>query len=95
MRRADANILYKEVSDGIIAAVITEKALEILKKKRKEKALKYLRMDPSYVPPQIEHKDVFGITFEQRRNDLIIGDELLSNIVTREKNLARRQQSAI
>jgi phosphoribosylaminoimidazolecarboxamide formyltransferase/IMP cyclohydrolase/phosphoribosylaminoimidazolecarboxamide formyltransferase len=81
-----ANILYKEVSDGIIAAGYTEKALEILKKKRKG-AYNILRMDPSYVPPQIEHKDVFGITFEQRRNDLIIGDELLSNIVTREKNL--------
>ena len=81
-----AAILSKEVSDGIIAAGYTDKALEILKKKRKG-AYNIVRMDMSYDPVKLEHKDVFGITFEQGRNDLSIGEEMLSNIVTKEKRL--------
>ncbi len=88
-----ANILYKEVSDGIIAAGYTEKALEILKKKRKG-AYNILRMDPSYVPPQIEHKDVFGITFDSAETTLLSGTSCCP-ISLPEKRICPRQQSAI
>jgi phosphoribosylaminoimidazolecarboxamide formyltransferase/IMP cyclohydrolase/phosphoribosylaminoimidazolecarboxamide formyltransferase len=81
-----ALVLLKEVSDGIIAAGYTDKALEILKKK-KNGAYNIVRMDPDYVPAALEHKDVFGITFEQGRNELLIDEKLLNQIVTKEKDL--------
>lgn len=76
-----AMLLSKEVSDGIIAEGYTDRALEILKKKKKGSYI-VIKMDPSYEPGIMERKDVFGITFEQRRNDRLIDDSLLSNIVT-------------
>jgi phosphoribosylaminoimidazolecarboxamide formyltransferase/IMP cyclohydrolase len=81
-----AAILSKEVSDGIIARGYTDRALEILKKKKKGSYI-IIEMDPSYEPGDLEDKDVFGITFRQRRNDLIIDEGLLSNIVTRARSL--------
>jgi phosphoribosylaminoimidazolecarboxamide formyltransferase/IMP cyclohydrolase/phosphoribosylaminoimidazolecarboxamide formyltransferase len=81
-----ALVLLKEGSDGIIAAGYTDKALEILKKKKKG-AYNIVRMDPDYVPAALEHKDVFGITFEQGRNELLIDEKLLNQIVTKEKDL--------
>ncbi len=81
-----ARIIKREVSDGVIAPGYTGEALQILKSK---KAGKYnvIKIDPSYVPEAIEHKDVFGISFEQGRNELKINKELLSNIVTDNKEL--------
>ena len=79
---ATARYLALEVSDGVIAPGYTAKALEILKTKRKG-GYNVVEMDPGYVPKPIEHKDVFGITFEQGRNHLAIREELLENIVTR------------
>ena len=76
---ATARYLALEVSDGVIAPGYTAKALEILKTKRKG-GYNVVEMDPGYVPKPIEHKDVFGITFEQGRNHLAIREELLENI---------------
>ena len=78
--------LLPEVSDGIIAPGYTDKALKILKTKRKG-GYNIIQIDPNYTPTQIETKDVFGITFEQGRNELKIDDSLLKNIVTKNKNL--------
>ncbi len=83
---ATARILSREVSDGVIAAGYTDEALAILKRKKKGN-YNVVQMDPSYRPAPIEHKDVFGITFEQGRNELKIGPELFSNIVTKNKDL--------
>ncbi|MCR5648330.1 MAG: phosphoribosylaminoimidazolecarboxamide formyltransferase [Oscillospiraceae bacterium] len=83
---ATARILSREVSDGVIAADYTDEALAILKRKKKGN-YNVVQMDPSYRPAPIEHKDVFGITFEQGRNELKIGPELFSNIVTKNKDL--------
>jgi len=83
---ATARYLALEVSDGVIAPGYTEKALEILKTKRKG-GYNVVEIDPGYVPKPIEHKDVFGITFEQRRNSFAINEELLGNLVTRQKEL--------
>ncbi len=79
-----ALLLKREVSDGIIAPDYTEEALEILKSKRKG-TYNVVKVDPSYVPVAIEHKQVYGITFEQGRNDLKINSEMLTNIVTENK----------
>ena len=79
-----ASFLAREVSDGIIAPSYTEKALEILKGKRKGTYL-VMKMDPSYVPEKQETKEVFGITFEQGRNDAVIDESLLENIPTANK----------
>lgn len=81
-----ASFLAREVSDGIIAPSYSEKALEILKGKRKGSYL-VLKMDPSYVPEEKETKEVFGITFEQGRNNAAIDESLLTNIPTANKTI--------
>ena len=81
-----ARFLALEVSDGVIAPGYTEKALEILKTKRKG-GYNVVEIDPDYVPKPLEHKDVFGITFEQGRNDFAIREGLLENLVTQNKDL--------
>lgn len=81
-----AMYLKGEVSDGIIAPGYTDEALEILKSKKKGN-YNIVRMDPDYVPAPVEHKDVFGITFEQGRNSCRIDKALLENIVTQAKEL--------
>lgn len=81
-----AKIISREVSDGIIAPAYTPKALEILKAKRKG-GYNIVKIDADYVPEVTERKQVFGITFEQGRNNFKINRELLSNIVTKNKNL--------
>ncbi|MCQ4022720.1 phosphoribosylaminoimidazolecarboxamide formyltransferase [Ruminococcus sp. zg-924] len=79
-----ATLLKREVSDGIIAPGYTDEALEILKSKKKGN-YPVVQIDPNYVPAEKEYKDVFGITFEQGRNELKIDDEMLSNMVTENK----------
>ena len=81
-----ARIIAKEVSDGVIAPSYTDKALEILKAKRKG-SYNIIKIDENYIPNPIEHKEVFGITFEQGRNEIKIDDNLLKNIVSNNKNL--------
>lgn len=81
-----ALLLKREVSDGIIAPGYTEEALEILKKKRRG-TYNVIQIDPGYKPELVEHKDVYGITFEQGRNESVIDASLLNNIVTKNKNL--------
>ena len=82
-----AKLLQREVSDGIIAPDYTEEALEVLKSKRKG-TYNIVKIDPDYVPAPIEHKDVFGISFEQGRNELKIDEAMLmQNIVTENKEL--------
>lgn len=83
-----ARIIKREVSDGVIAPGYTEEALEILQSKKGGKYT-VIEIDPSYVPASIEHKDVFGISFEQGRNELKINEELLNNIVTNNKELPK------
>ncbi|WP_444301787.1 phosphoribosylaminoimidazolecarboxamide formyltransferase [Intestinimonas butyriciproducens] len=81
-----ARYLALEVSDGVIAPGYTDKALEILRTKRKG-GYNVVQINPAYVPKVIEHKDVFGITFEQGRNNFEISSALLENIVTENKTL--------
>ena len=81
-----ATMLAREVSDGIIAPDYTEEALEILKTKRKG-TYNVIKIDPSYKPAPIETKDVFGVTFEQGRNEFEINHALLDNIVTDTKDI--------
>ena len=81
-----ATLLAREVSDGIIAPGYTDEALAILKSKRKG-SYNVVRIDPAYQPAPVEHKDVFGITFEQGRNHSRIDDSLLNNMVTKNKEL--------
>ena len=81
-----ALLLKREVSDGIIAPDYTDEALEILKSKRKG-TYNVVKIDTSYVPAAVEHKQVYGITFEQGRNDLKIDADMLKNIVTENKEL--------
>ncbi len=83
---ATARFLALEVSDGVIAPGYTDEALSILKTKRKG-GYNVVEIDPNYVPKPVEHKDVFGITFEQGRNNFEINEGLLSNIVTSNKDL--------
>ena len=87
-----ANYLKLEVSDGVIAPGYTEEALEILKTKKKG-GYNVVRIDPDYVPAPQEYKDVFGVTFQQGRNNSKISRELLTNIVTKNKDLP--EQAAI
>ena len=82
-----ARLIQREVSDGIIAPGFTPEALEILKSKRKG-AYNIVKIDENYVPAEIEHKQVYGITFEQGRNNFKIDASLLSNIVTENKTLS-------
>ena len=81
-----AKMVAREVSDGIIAPGYTDEALEILKAKRKG-AYNIVKIDENYVPAEIEHKQVFGMTFEQGRNNFEINRELLTNIVSANKDL--------
>ena len=83
---ATARYLALEVSDGVIAPGYTDEALEILKTKRKG-GYNVVQIDPDYVPREIEHKDVFGVTFEQGRNNFAINEALLDNIVTDNREL--------
>lgn len=81
-----AKLIAREVSDGVIAPDYTDEALEILKSKRKGN-YNVIKIDPAYKPAPIEHKDVYGITFEQGRNELKIDGGLFSNIITENKNI--------
>ena len=84
-----AKIIKREVSDGVIAPGYEPEALEILKAKKKGN-YNIIQIDPDYVPAPIEHKDVFGITFEQGRNELKIDEELFANVVTENKELTEQ-----
>ena len=81
-----ARLIKREVSDGIIAPGYTEEALDILKQKKKGN-YNVIQIDPDYVPDPPERKQVFGITFEQGRNELDINKDLLSNVVTEQKEM--------
>ena len=81
-----AKMLQREVSDGIIAPSYSDEALEILKSKRKG-TYNIIKIDPNYVPAEIETKQVFGISFEQGRNNLKIDNDMLGEIVTENKNI--------
>ena len=81
-----AKLIKREVSDGVIAPGYEAEALEILKAK-KNGNYNVIQIDPDYVPESLEHKDVFGITFEQGRNELKIDDDFFANIVTDNKEL--------
>ena len=81
-----AKLIKREVSDGVIAPGYEPEALEILKEKKKDN-YNVIQIDPNYVPDPIEHKEVFGITFEQGRNELKIDNDFFSNIVTENKEL--------
>ena len=81
-----AKLIKREVSDGVIAPGYEPEALEILKEKKKGN-YNVIQIDPDYVPDPIEHKEVFGITFEQGRNELNIDDKFFDNIVTENKEL--------
>lgn len=82
-----ALLIKREVSDGVIAPGYTEEALEILKAKKKGN-YNVIEIDPDFVPAPLEHKEVFGVTFEQGRQELEINDELIANIVTENKELS-------
>ena len=81
-----ASIIKREVSDGVIAPGYTDEALAILKAKKKG-GYNVIQIDPDYVPNPVEHKEVFGVTFEQGRNEIDINDSLFENIVTKNKEL--------
>ena len=81
-----ALIIKREISDGVIAPGYTDEALEILKTKKKGN-YNIVKIDPDYVPAPVEHKDVYGITFEQGRNNFKIDKALLENIVTENKDM--------
>ncbi len=83
-----ARIIQREVSDGIIAPGYDKDALEILKSKRKG-TYNIIKIDPNYTPDPIERKQVYGITFEQGRNELIVNDALFANRPTRNKDIPR------
>ena len=84
--KATAMIIKREVSDGVIAPGYTDEALEILKAKKKGN-YNVIQIDPNYVPAPIEHKEVFGTTFEQGRNELVIDDHFFDNVVTENKEI--------
>ena len=81
-----ALVIKREVSDGVIAPGYTDEALEILKAKKKGN-YNVIEIEPNYVPAPIEHKEVFGITFEQGRNELVIDEHFFDNIVTENKEI--------
>ena len=81
-----AKLVKREVSDGIVAPGYTDEALEILKSKKNGNYC-VIQIDPNYTPAPIETKDVYGVTFEQGRNELVIDDNFFSNIVTEAKEL--------
>lgn len=84
-----ARLIKREVSDGVIAPGYEPEALEILKQK-KNGNYNVIQIDPDYVPEMLEHKEVFGITFEQGRNELKIEDDFFANIVTENKELTEQ-----
>ena len=87
-----AKLIKKEVSDGVIAPGFTDEALEVLKAKKKGN-YPIVAVDPNYVPAKLDHRTVFGVTFEQGRQDLLINaDTMLSNIVTKNKELTENQK---
>ena len=88
---ATAKLINREVSDGVIAPGYTPEALELLQAKRKG-AYNVVKIDPNYVPAPIEHKQVYGITFEQGRNSLEINNEMLNNVVTANNTLTEEQK---
>ncbi|SHH76725.1 phosphoribosylaminoimidazolecarboxamide formyltransferase [Clostridium magnum] len=81
-----ATILSRSVSDGIIAPGYTEEALDLLKKKKKGSYC-IIEMDWNYEPEDIERREIYGITFEQKRNDVLANEDMLKNIVTNNKNI--------
>lgn len=83
-----ARLIKREVSDGIIAPSYSEEALEILRSKKKGNYC-VIQINPDYVPAPIETKDVFGVSFEQGRNELNIGDDFFDNIVSQNKDLPK------
>lgn len=89
--KATALLIKKEVSDGVIAPGYDEDALEILKAK-KNGSYNVIQIDPSYAPQPVERKQVYGVTFEQGRNELVIDRKLLQNIVTEEKEIPDEAQ---
>ena len=84
--KSTAQIIKREVSDGVIAPGYTDEALELLRSKKKGNYV-IIKIDTDYRPAPLEHKEVFGVTFEQGRQELPINDELISNIVTANKEL--------
>jgi phosphoribosylaminoimidazolecarboxamide formyltransferase/IMP cyclohydrolase len=86
-----ARLLRREVSDGVIAPGFTDEALSLLRGKQKGKYL-IIEMDPAYEPPMIETREVFGITFEQKQNDVRLSQEMLSEVVTRNKDIPEAAQ---
>lgn len=85
---ATAKLIKREVSDGVIAPGYEPEALELLKQKKKGNYA-VIEIDPSYEPAPVEHKEVFGVTFEQGRNELVIDDNLLANVVTENKEIPK------
>ena len=83
---ATAKLIKREVSDGVIAPGYEPEALELLKQKKKGNYA-IIEIDPEYEPAPIEHKEVFGVTFEQGRNELVIDENLLANVVTENKEI--------
>ena len=81
-----AKLIKREVSDGVIAPGYTPEALEILKQKKKGN-YNVIQIDPDYRPAEIERKQVYGVTFEQGRNELCVDEKLLSNVVTEKKDI--------
>ena len=86
-----ALVIKREVSDGVIAPGYTDEALAILKEKKKGN-YNVIQIDPSYVPAPIEHKEVFGITFEQGRNELVIDEHFFDNVVTEQKEIPESEK---
>ncbi len=84
-----ALVIKREVSDGVIAPGYTDEALEILKAKKKGN-YNVIEIDPNYVPAPVEHKEVFGITFEQGRNELVIDEHFFDNVVTENKEIPEK-----
>lgn len=84
-----AKLIKREVSDGVIAPGYEEEALEILRAK-KNGNYNVIQIDPDYVPEPLEHKDVFGITFEQGRNELKIDDAFFADVVTENRELTQQ-----
>ncbi|MBR4982483.1 MAG: phosphoribosylaminoimidazolecarboxamide formyltransferase [Lachnospiraceae bacterium] len=84
-----ARLIKREVSDGVIAPGYSEEAMDILRSK-KNGNYNVIKIDPSYVPEELEHKDVYGITFEQGRNELKIDEDFFNNIVTDNKEMTEQ-----
>ena len=89
---ATARVLAEEVSDGVIAPGYTDQALAILRTKKKG-GYNVVQIDPDYTPAPVERRTIFGVTFEQRYNDLAITEELLKNIVTEHKELSQQAKN--